>query len=267
MPRDVVARIVSFLPRGVLRVTPARVCREWAAVAGEVRAAKGFGRDGERRFAARLRARAAAKTRQARRQQQADREPDEAYAWLPLWYVDEALFQPGHITEPWPLMTRARRRAAVKAALYNAQLDVMDFLYGADEDALLRHNPPALVMAAEGGRVSALGWVAGRPKLMAAQDAHSTAPCNAAARGGHVAALRWLHDKGFPWSRATCSRAARGGHLRALRLLRQAGCPCSLDAGLAEFVSRHEAVCADGCQDSCDDAFLRLVRSRTAPMM
>jgi hypothetical protein len=162
-------------------------------------------------------------------------------------------------------------------ALYHGQLDALDFLFRASEREFLVHNPPALVVAAQGGHVSTLDWLARRPNF-ASMQAKAKLPCMAAAGRGRIAALAWLRAKGYAWSHFTaaaaagagrlealkflrangcewnyeaCAEAARGGHLAVLQHLRAEGCPWSPHTTLAALMGGHSSVFAWACANGC----------------
>jgi hypothetical protein len=227
----VVSRIISFLPRGALAVTPGRVCRAWAAMKAE--------------------AMAALKPADAH---------DKLVVYFPEYYVREAYARVRHATADGgdlPAMLDYRTKRTLKVAAFRhgfigfvvehaddpgfvdayagcvaaaeGHLHILKFLAwhgGCPVDSRM------CIPAAAGGRVDVLSWL---ERMGLEFDAETV---RAAAMGGQRETIAWLRfERGVRWNEGACSAAAAGGHLSTLQLLREHGCPWDEDTCSSAVVS------------------------------
>jgi hypothetical protein len=229
LPHDVLVRICSLLPRGVLAVTPGRVCRTWATAKKEAWAA----------------ALAAAAAREAWT-------PDfgsglrKSRPYLPLWYVRGVV---GHASDyaKWSMMLGACFHGLIdvveelcaaaprdffgiypcEAAAAGGRLDVLVFL----RERGFPSCKLACKAAAEGGYLDVVIYLCKQDGPFSSTYLNEEASCAAAARHGHLHILEGLHAQG------ACSvtvpvlcQAVSGGHFEIVTWLRQRGCAWHEDA-------------------------------------
>jgi hypothetical protein len=215
-PHDVLVRIFSLLPRGVLAVTPGRVCRPWAAAkqqaweatkppAGETVAgiSLSFGDDGQQFFE------------------------------LPRWYVRGVYGQVSFLAQQCILLS----------ACYHGQLDVVQDVHAMDRGRgrgrSLAASAFACDVAAKGGSVDVVRWLRQRGYPAGAST------CYAAADAGHLPMLQFLRQEGVDWNADTCSAAAYRGHMHVLRWARENGpCPWTAETFSAAAKGGHHSVLA-----------------------
>jgi hypothetical protein len=186
LPHDVLVRIFGLLPRGVLAVTPGRVCRAWAAAKKEV-------------WAAELAAAAAL----------GDRAPDEKYRpYLPLWYVRGICSDAPH----------AAKFTMMIGACFHGLVDVFEELGAAASPEMYGTRP--CVAAAAGGQLDMLVFLRERGFSL------DGLTYEAAAEGDHLDVVMFLCEHGCPGAERACCAAASRGHLRILEVLHARGaCP------------------------------------------
>jgi hypothetical protein len=185
LPHDVLVRIFGLLPRGVLAVTPGRVCRAWAAAKEEVWAA----------------ALAPAALEACNRFYKKYR------PYLPLWYVRGIWSDASHNAK-FTMMT---------GACFHGLMDVVKELCAVAPPAFFGIGP--CDAAAKAGRLHVLVFLRERGFEW------NEWTCSVAAAGGHLDVVMFLCEHGCPGPERACSAAARWGHFHILEYLHAQGYP------------------------------------------
>jgi hypothetical protein len=212
LPHDVLVRIFSHLPRGVLAVTPGPVCRSWAAAAANAKAAL------------------APPSREERK-----------YPYVPSWYVRDMI-------EHWGTW---RKEVMLDAALFHGQVDLLPHFYSRWLSYMPPGflGASACRAAAEGGSIAALQWLRmvgcrwyEDACIAAAFGGHwhviayllqngvpwDVLAFDTAAEAGQLHVLQVARLCGFEWSKGTCNAAAAGNRLEVLQWCVAQGAPINV---------------------------------------